>query len=320
MIVLQQRAHARLAGCGFPTAHWLTLFDAASGLLVKQLAAPMRTHDMPQVAQLHSELRPGDVLVGDKAFASYAHLALISRAQLHGVFRAHQRQLVSFRQDRKLVGKQPKGTVAKKATSQLVRKLGKYDQVVKYRRPAQRPSWLSAEEYAKLPEEIVVREVRYRVPAKHSRTREITLVTTLLDSEQYPADALAELYGMRWCVETNLGHLKTTMGMDVLSCKTVAGVRKELAIYTLVYNLVRLTMLKASAEQQTPVKQISFVDALRWLAQSIQEWTPLRVREQPARPDRLEPRVRKRRPKQYDLMRLPRCQLRERIASQKVAA
>jgi hypothetical protein len=100
------RAHfgqsgAQQPGCGFPTAHWLTMFDAASGLLVKQLAAPMRTHDMSQVAQLHSELRPGDVLVGDKAFASYAHVALLSRAQLHGVFRVHQRQLVSFRKDRK---------------------------------------------------------------------------------------------------------------------------------------------------------------------------------------------------------------------------
>lgn len=311
---------AQQPGCGFPTAHWLTMFDAASGLLVKQLASPMRTHDMSQVAQLHSELRPGDVLVGDKAFASYAHLALLSQAKLHGVFRAHQRQLISFRKDRKLVGKLPKGTKAKQATGELVHKLGKFDQLVKYRRPAQRPSWLSATAYAALPEEIVVREVRYRVRLKHCRTREITLVTTLLDAHLYPAEALAELYGMRWCVETNLGHLKTTMGMEVLRCETVDGVQKELAIYALVYNLVRLTMLKASAEQHARVERISFVDALRWLAQSIRERTPLRLREQPARPDRLEPRVRKRRPKEYDLMRLPRCQLRERLTSQNVAA
>ena len=99
-------------GCGFPTAHTLVLFDAASGLLVRQLALPGRTHDMSQVAALHPELAAGDVLVGDTAFASYAHLALLLSKKRHGVFRAHQKQLVSFRKDRKLVGPQPKGTVA----------------------------------------------------------------------------------------------------------------------------------------------------------------------------------------------------------------
>ncbi len=96
---------AQRAGCGFPIAHWLTMFDARSGLLVRQLALPLRTHEMSQVAALHPELNAGDVLVGDTAFASYAHLALLSQRKLHGVFRVHQRQLVSFRKDRKLVGK-----------------------------------------------------------------------------------------------------------------------------------------------------------------------------------------------------------------------
>ena len=148
----------------------------------------------------------------------------------------------------------------------------------------------------------------------------IKLVTTLLDPQRYPAEALAELFGQRWRIETNLAHLKTTMGMDVLRCQTVDGVRKELAIYALVYNLTRLVMLKAAAQQQIDVERVSFVDALRWLAQACRRISPLRLSMNPHRPNRHEPRVRKRRPKQYDLMNKPRCQLRERLYTKGVAA
>jgi hypothetical protein len=311
---------AQQPGCGFPTAHWLTLFDARSGLLVRQLAAPLRTHDMSDVAALHPELRAGDVLVGDTAFASYAHLALLSRRKLHGVFRVHQRQLISFRKDRRLVGKLPKGTVAKTATGRLIRKLGKYDQLVEYRKPAQRPDWISAEAYAELPETLVVREVRYHTKLRGGRTRIVTLVTTLLDAVAYPAEDLASLYGQRWKIETNLSHLKTTMGMDVLHCKSVAGVLKEMAVYAIVYNLVRLVMIKAAEQQRVTLLSVSFVDALRWLSQACHVFVPLCIRTNPSRPGRQEPRVRKRRPKEYDLMTQPRKELRQELARKSVAA
>jgi hypothetical protein len=307
-------------GCGFPTAHWLTMFNARSGLLVRQLAAPLRTHDMSQVALLHPELEEGDILVGDTALASYAHLALLLQRKLHGVFRVHQRVLVSFRKDRKLVGKQPKGTKARRATGRLIRKLGKFDQLVEYSKPKQRPEWMSEEAYRALPEKLVLREVRYRTKLKGGRTREITLVTTLLDPTKYPAEELAALYGQRWRIETNLGHLKTTMGMDVLRCQTVAGVLKEMMIYALVYNLVRLVMLKAAEEQHTSVLSISFVDALRWLAEACRQLPPLRLATNPHRPNRHEPRVRKRRPKEYDLMKRPRRQLRQELVRKRLAA
>jgi DDE family transposase len=305
--------------CGFPAAHWLTMFDARSGLLVKQLAAPLWTHDMSQVAMLHPELRQGDVMVGDTAFASYAHLALLSQRKLHGMFRVHQRVLVSFRKDRKLIGKQPKGTKARRATGRLIRKLGKFDQLVEYSKPKQRPDWMSEEVYHGLPDKLVLREVRYRTKLKAGRTREVTLVTTLLDSEKYPAEEVAALYGQRWRIETNLGHLKTTMHMDVLRCQSVAGVLKEMTIYSLVYNLVRLVMLKAAEDQHTNVLSISFVDALRWLAEACRKLLPLRLATHPHRPNRHEPRVRKRRPKQYDLMRKPRQQLREELLRNQLA-
>ena len=266
------------------------MFDAGTGLLIKALAAPLRTHDMSQVAQLHPELSPGDVLVADRGFSSYAHLALIFRQKLHAVFRVHQRQLVSFRRDRRLSGKQSRGTVAKMASSRLVRKLARFDQIVEYARPAARPKWMEADTYAALPETIRVREVRYHTRMAGFRTRAITLVTTLLDAQEYPLEELAGLYRRRWEIETNFAHLKTTMGMDVLHCQSVEGVLKELAMFALVYNLVRLVMLEGAAAQSVPLAQISFVDALRWLAEACQHEPKLALHLNPIRPNRAEPR------------------------------
>ena len=307
-------------GCGFPQAHLLAMFDAATGFIVKLLAAPLRTHDMSQVAQLHPELLPGDVLVTDRGLVSYVHLALVFGGKLHAVFRAHQRQLVSFRRDRCLRGKQPSGTVARQASSRLIRKLGRFDQIVEYCKPAQCPKWMDAVTYAALPETIRVRELRYWTKIPGFRTRVITLVTTLLDAEQYPVDELAGLYHRRWEIETNFAHLKTTMRMDVLRCQSVSGVLKELTMFALVYNLARLVMVAGAREQDLPVQRLSFVDALRWLAEAC-DHEPIRaVRVNSARPNRLEPRVRKRRPKKFPLLNVPRCQLRQKLLAKGVAA
>jgi len=308
------------AGCGFPVARWLTLFDAESGLLVKHLVAPLRTHEMSQVAGLHPELSSGDVLVGDTAFASYTHLALLSGRKLHGVFRAHQRQLISFRQDRRLVGRLLKGVVARFASARLVRKLGKFDQLVEYTKPKYGPTWIREELFAALPDKLVVRELRYQTKLKRGRTQTVTLVTTLLDSRKYPAAELASLYAQRWQIETNLAHLKTTMRLDVLRCRSVAGVLKELTVYALVYNLVRLVMLKAADVQQTKVQLISFIDALRWLAQACQQKTPLHLGINPWRPRRYEPRVRKRRPKEFPVMKHARRQLQQQRYAKQLRA
>lgn len=300
-------------GCGFPIAHLLVLFDAASGLLISALAAPLRTHDMSQVVRVHPELREGDVLVGDRGFSSYAHLALLLRQKLHGVMRVHQRQLVSFRRDRRLSGKQPRGTVAKYSSSRLVRKLTRYDQIVEYIKPIACPEWLDQASYSALPQRIRVRELRYHTSKPGFRTRRITLVTTLIDAEKYPLVELAGLYRQRWEIETNFAHLKTTMGMDVLHCRSVAGVLKELTMFALVYNLARLVMLAAAKGQSVPLAQTSFVDALRWLAEACHHEPSVRLHINPARKNRIEPRVRKRRPKQYPLMKLPRRQLRQQL-------
>ena len=303
-------------GCGFPVAHLLTRFDAATGYLLQTAALPLRSHDLSGVAAMHEGLCPGDVLVGDRAFGSFAHLALCRRRGLHGVFRAHQKQIVSFRPHRKAAVKGETG----KPHSRWLKRLGKHDQLVEYTKPKRRPAWMTAEEYAELPATLVVRELRYTIRERGRRTRVVTLVTTLLDPEQYPAAELARLYGLRWRVETDLKHLKQTLGMDVLRCTTVEGVLKELTVFVLIYNLVRRVMCEAGRRQGVEADRISFIDAWRWLRYAEPGEALAELVVNPERPGRVEPRVRKRRPKQFPLMKRPRDVLRKALMRQKPAA
>jgi hypothetical protein len=299
-------------GCGFPTAHLLVQFDLPHGYLLRALAAPGRTHDMAHAALMHHDLRAGDVVLGDRAFCSYAHLALCRRRRVFGVFRAHQRQIISFQEGRRHVGPGPvKPQDAGLPRSRWLKRLGKHDQLVEYFKPKERPQWMSAKVYDELPNSIIVREVRFQVRIPGYRTREVTLVTTLLDAKRYSARALARLYAKRWQVEVNLRHLKQTLHMDVLRCTTFVGVMKELLMFVVAYNLVRRVMVEAGQRQQVEPNRISFVDALRWLrhAQPGEELPRLKVN--PDRPGRVEPRARKRRPKQYRLLNRPRAVLRQ---------
>ena len=172
---------------------------------------------------------------------------------------------------------------------------------------------MNAPQFAALPASIVVRELRYTIQAKGFRTTEMTLVTTLLDAERYPFSALASLFGQRWEIETNFGHLKTTMKMDVLKCKTVEGVLRELQVFALIYNLVRQVMLEAARRQEVDVRRISFIDALRWL-QTAEPGDQLpKLVVNPWHPHRIEPRVRKRRPKEFPVMQKPRRRLKKEL-------
>jgi hypothetical protein len=299
-------------GCGFPVAHLLTLFHAGTGLLQKVIVSPLRTHDLKHVLQMHSELAPGDVLVGDRGFCSFMHLAQLAAARFHGVMRVHQRTIVNFRRGRKHIPPNKLKGARSLPRSRWVKWLGHRDQVVEWYKPRQRPKWMDAADYDALPDSLLVRELRFNIEQLGYRTREVTLVTTLLDPNLYPAEELAQLYFDRWRVEVNLRHLKQTLGLDVLKCQKEAGVRKEICMLVLVYNLVRLVMLEASRRQHVEPDRISFIDALRWLttARPKEELRPLIVNH---RRHRFEPRVRKRRPKQYPLMKRPRAELRQAL-------
>jgi hypothetical protein len=310
-------------GCGFPTARLLAMFDAATGMVLDVLASPLRSHEMSKVACMHPHLQPGDVLVADRGFCSYAHLALLLLRNLHGVLRMHHRIIVDFRPRRphadgkhKKRKKSPKGL----PRSKWLRCLGVEDQVVEWPKPPQRPSWMTAEEFARLPASIRVRELRYRIETPGYRTRKVTLATTLLDAEEYPAEDLAELYRCRWQVEVNLRHIKKTMKMSVLHCQSPEGIRKEMLMFALVYDLVCCVIYDAAARQGVRPDRISFVDALRWL----QQWKPGRelidLVVNPRRPGRVEPRVVKRRLRRYPLMTKPREILRNQMMNPCVAA
>ncbi|RIK65971.1 MAG: hypothetical protein DCC65_11045 [Planctomycetota bacterium] len=200
------------------------------------------------------------------------------------------------------------------------------DQLVEWPRPAQRPTWMSEEDHAALPESITLRELKYKVGPRGFRVREVTLVTTLLDTETYPASDLADLYRARWEVETNLRHLKITLGMDLLHCKSVEGVLKEMWMFALVYNLVRLVMLEAARCRGVEPNRVSFIDAARWLVRAVIDpdaeyavsLTSLIVN--PSRESRIEPRVIKRRMKEFPLMKKPRDQLRQDLLRGKLVA
>jgi len=302
-------------GCGFPTAHLLVMFNAKNGLLVDAIAACWHRGEMADVPGLIGHLSPGDVLIADTGFSSYVVLALLLQAGIHVLLPAHQMRIVDFTPGRPFAREGTKDA-AGKPRSRWIKSLGKEDQLVEYFKPRDRPAWMSQEAFDALPGSIIVRELRRTVYHPQGGAMELTMVTTLTDARKYSAEAITELRRGRWGVETNIGHLKTTMKMDVLRCKTVEGVRKELCIFALVYNLVRLVMMEAARRQKTPLDRISFADALKWLrhARPGDQLPPLLIN--PSRPDRLEPRVKKRRPKSYTLMTKHRAQLKKELENQ----
>lgn len=299
-------------GCGFPVGHLLCLTHAGTGLITKMLSGPLLTHDLARTPEVHPEMKPGDVLVADRAFCSYVHMTLLLQAGMHAVLRVGRRN-IDFTPNRTFVfpstrrDKRSKG----KARSRLIKTLGEKDQVVDWFKTREPPPWLSEERFASLPGSIRVRELRYRVEQRGYRTQEVTLVTTLLDAERYQLEELADLYRQRWQIETDFAHLKTTMKMDVLKCKTVQGVLKELAVFVMIYNLVRVVMLESAKRQKVDVERISFIDALRWLASAGTGMGLDGLVTNPVRPGRVEPRVQKRRRKAFPVMVRPRATLRQ---------
>jgi hypothetical protein len=308
-------------GCGFPVGHLVGLFDLATGMLLRMTISPMRVHDMSQASHLARELKPGDLVLGDTGFCSYAHLAMLLARGNHAVFRMHQKQIVDFTPGRSMATRRSSGANLEGLPHSLwVRSNGPLDQVVVWYKPKQKPRWMTAERFAELPPEITVRELRYEVSTPGFRVRVITLVTTLLDPLIYPKAELAELYRKRWQIELNLRHIKITMKMDSLHCKTVDGVMKELAMFALAYNLVRSVMFESARVRKVAVERMGFLDALRWLIDPIPGGDPSDILINPRRPDRIEPRVIKRRMKKYPLMKEPRRVLRNRLTGQEVAA
>jgi hypothetical protein len=260
-------------GVGYPMGKLMGLLDAATGMFLSLLALPLFEHDMRGVIGLHPMLRPGDILLGDRAFCSFAHFALLQARGAFACMHLHQRRKEKERG------------------------------VVRWDKPRQMPAWMNAQQFAALPLFIEVRIVRYTVARNGYRTRHVLIATTLMNQVIWPDAKVAELYGHRWNIETCFDHLKTTMGMNALRCKTVAGVMKELVIYLAVYNLIRLMMLRAAADRQVAVSRISFIDVMRQLAARLVGLAgAARLIVNPDRTGRCQLRVIRRRCKGYDIL------------------
>ena len=297
-------------GLGFPISHLLMVMDHHNGVIIDCVDSPLNTSDLSQTPPMHRHLAEGDILLADVAFAGWAHLALILQAHLHAVMPVHHRRIVDFSPRREHAHPR-RGKAAKrrgKPRSRVVKTLGTDDQLVEYLKPANKPAWMSEEQWAVLPESILLREIRRTVARPGFRPICVTIVTTLLDPEKYPAEGLVDLRLTRWMIETNFRHLKITLGMDVLKCKTLAGIRKERWIFIIVYNLIRLAMLRAARRQGINVHRLSFADTLAWLRLGDLE-VAVELVVNPLRPARMEPRALKRTKKEFPYMTKPRAVL-----------
>jgi len=290
-------------GCGFPVAKLVGCFCLASGALLHWAEGTLRGHESKLFRKLFAFFLPDDIVLTDRGFCSYADIATLQRVGVDTVMRLHQARPRDLRKGKRL---------------------GSNDRLVTWQKPLQRPRGCTLADWRQVPDTLTLRLVYVSVKVPGFRTQSLVVVTTLLDPIAYPAEELAKLYLRRWAVELFFRDIKITLGMDVLRCQTPAMVRKEIAMHAIAYNLIRALMQQAAALYHVPIERISFkgsVDTLR-------QWTETlnaahnRPREQtrifnqllqilaedvvPFRPERAEPRVRKRRPKAYPLMTQPR--------------
>jgi hypothetical protein len=296
-------------GLGFPQVRLVALFALATGALLDAALGPHKGKHTGETAlfrTLHHHLHEGDVLLADRYFCGYFHLALVRQRGADVVMRLHHLRHTDFRRGRRL---------------------GRGDHVVTWHKPQQRPDWLDEGTFARLPATLSLREVRVRVPGRQCRNRVVLVVTTLLDARAYPKESIAELYHQRWQAELDLRSLKTFLQMDVLRCQSPAMVRKEIWVHLLAYNLIRKVMAQAAQEHHVRPRQLSFKGALQTLNAFADSLRVCSAADLPTlcrvllaaiaqhrvgdRPGRLEPRRKKRRAKPYPLLNKPRAQARK---------
>lgn len=307
---LWNRYHWRVCDMGieFPVARIVAIFDLVTGALLDMIPATMRDHEVVTTQPMLDELCRDDVVVADRLYCSANFIGQLAIRGIHAVIRVPVKsRQVNFKPHRP----HAKHHHWRGIQSRWIRRNGRQDQVVEWRKPLRRPQHISGAEWSRIPEWIEVRELRYRVVRRGFRSREVTLVTTLLDADAYPKGAIATLYGDRWQVETNIRHLKTTMKMDVMRSKSVEGVQRELAIFGVVYNLVRRVMLESAIAEGVHADRVSFIDALRWVMLGCPGEILVPLAINPRRQRTPAPRMKRRRRKAYMKMRYARAPQRE---------
>lgn len=294
---------AQKVGCGFPIMRCVMLFCLATGAALEIAMAPYRGKETGENSLLQTiidMLFPGEILLADRYYATFANIHRAYRHGYHVVMRAHHKRKIDFRKGHKQ---------------------GSCDQIVAYLKPAYRSVWMSQENYDDLEDFVLVRHLRYRVERKGFRTCSIVLATTLLDASEYSVEDLADLYAQRWQVELDIRSLKTHMRMDHLRCKSPSMVRKEIYSHMISYNLIRDLIVRTALRYSAAPKNLShtaavqslnaFSDKLQASSRRIEQLEralleSISEHSVGDRKPRVHPREIKRRPKPYKFMNRPR--------------
>ena len=285
-------------GCGFPTGKFCGLFCLHTGRLIAFAQGVWKAHDLTLARKLLGALRAGEVLVADRAYCGWLFLVQLLGLKVDFVIRLHQARRV---------------------------RTPRYRSWFEVWKKPQCPKEQSARAWKKQPKELKVRLVRFRIEVRGFRTRSVIVATSLLDEKAFPDAAIAELYGLRWQIELHYRQIKTNLALDVLRGLSPAMVERELWLHALAYNLVRALLLETALAHEVPIDRLSFKGAL----DALQAWAEraLVIKRHrgharrtllariatdlvPLRPGRSEPRARKRRPKDYQLLTKPRHRMR----------
>jgi len=284
-------------GVGFPLARLVMVICLATGAALDAAIGPHRgkgSGELGLVRSLLEGFRAGDVMLADALYCNYFLIATLMTKGVDVLFEQHGSRITDFRRGHSL---------------------GARDHIVRWPKPVARPDWMTPEQYAHFPDEITLREVR----VDHQ-----VLVTTLLNHRQVRKDDLSELYARRWNVELDLRNLKTTTGMDVLSCQTPEMNDKQLWVHLLAYNVIRLLMAQAASNAGVDPRGLSFKHTVQlwteWVARGLSAthdrqrlFTLIAQCKVGHRPGRIEPRMRKRRPKPHPWLKVPRAHARRQV-------
>lgn len=291
-------------GCGFPQARICACFCLQTGALLSHRVSSIKSGELTLLRQQWDEFKPGDIMMGDKGFCSYYDVWKLQAMGVDTVTTLARR------------------TPVEAATATEV--LGPDDLLITWPKPAwNRNLSYSHEAWQALPDSLKLRQIKVTISTPGMRSESFYLVTTLTDASRYAASELADLYLQRWDVELFFRDIKTTLGMDVLRCRSPEMVEKEILMHFIAYNAIRLLMVEAAAEVGQAPRRLSFkgsIQALRqWEPQFSQTSDPQEQRRLlgalrssiaghlvPPRPGRQEPRCVKRRPKPFALLTAPR--------------
>jgi len=294
-------------GLGFPLARIAAVFSLSCGAVLDLgicRYAGKGQSELGMLRTLWDIFLPGDIMLADRLMCSWTDLVILKQRGVDSVTQLSKRT-ADFRRGERL---------------------GKDDHIVQWCKPRQPPS-IDRKTYNALPDSLLIRECRVRVEQPGFRIKTLIIATTLLDADEFTKDDLAQLYRARWNAELDLRSLKQTMQMEILRCKTPELVRKEIWTHLLAYNLIRTIIAQAATKHGLDPRSISFKGATQTL-EAFQPVIAIQGRDDSAfrmnlyqhlldaiaihrvadRPDRIEPRLRKRRPKHYGFLRKPRSE------------